>query len=186
MKSLHIYRLPLLAALMLAGCASEPTRYTSGPITAHTFSFVRMDQEKSPMQAEKHAQMHGLIQGAIEKDLTSKGLTQVETNGDVAVLYLIIVSDGASTETINDYYGYGDSAYEFQDKAHQAFAVEKRNRTGYAAGTLVIDIVNQQQGKVLWRNFVYRPILNNLPIEQRQTRLQQAVDEVFKGLRITK
>lgn len=47
-----------------------------------------------------------------------------------------------------------------------------------------VDIVHMKQGVVLWRNYVWRPILKNLPIEQRQARLQQAVDEVFKRLKV--
>jgi len=182
-----VYLLSLLTAgaLALGGCATEPTRYSTGSIKARTFNFVRMEEEKNPSYADNSAQVHALIQGAIEENLASKGLTRVETNGDVAVLYLIIISDGTSTKTINDYFGYGPS-YELQDKAHQAFAIDKRNQTAFKAGTLVIDIVDTHQGTILWRNFVYRPILSNLPIEQRQVRLQQAVDEVFKGLRITK
>jgi hypothetical protein len=185
MNQIYTYLLPVLAALMLAGCASEPTRYSSGPIQAHTFNFIHMEQDQNPTLAAKRAETHELIQGAIKKDLTTKGLTQVATNGDVAVLYLIVVSDGSSTQTINDYYGFSDSSYELQDKAHQVFAIEKRNQTGYAAGTLVIDIVDMRQGKVLWRNFVYRPILADLPMEQRQVRLQEAVNEVLKGLRVS-
>ena len=171
--------------MILGGCATEPARYSTGPVKARTFNFVRMVEEKNASYADNSAQVHTLIQGAVEENLAAKGLTRVETNGDVAVLYLIIISDGISTKTINDYFGYG-SSYELQDKAHQAFAIDKRNRTGFDAGTLVIDIVDTRQRTVVWRNFVYRPILSNLPIEQRQVRLQQAVDEVFKGLRIAK
>ena len=182
-----VYLLPLLiaGALALVGCATEPTRFSTGTIKARTFNFVRMEKEQELSAADNRADVHALIQGAIEENLVSKGLTRVETNGDVAVLYLIIISDGTSTKTINDCFGYG-AAYELQDKAHQAFAIDKRNGTAFDAGTLVIDIVDLHQGTVLWRNFVYRPILKNLPMEQRQVRLQQAVDEVFKGLRITK
>jgi hypothetical protein len=181
-------RLPLaiMVALVWGGCATEPTRYSVGPIKAHTFNFVHMDEGQKQPYADNRAEVHTLIQNAIEKNLASKGLTMVETNGDVAVLYLVIISSGASTKTINDYFGYGDSAYDLQDKAHQAFVIDKRSPGGYGAGTLVIDIVNAKQGKVLWRNFVYRPIFKDLPLEKRQQRLQEAVDEAFKDLQIAR
>ena len=173
-----------LSALMLGGCATEPTRFSTGAIKARTFNFVHMEKEQEPAYADNRADAHALIQSAIEENLVAKGLTQVETNGDVIVLYLIIVSNGTSTKTINDYFGYG-AAYALQDKAHQAFAIDNRNQTAFDAGTLVIDIVDPRHGTLLWRNFVYRPILRHLPIEQRQVRLQEAVDEVFKGLKVT-
>jgi hypothetical protein len=181
--------LPLLAtvALALGGCAtSEPARFSTGPVKARTFNFVRMDVDKQASYAEKRAEVNAHIQTAITDRLAAKGLTKVETNGDVAVLYLIIISDGASTKTINDYFGYSDAAYALQDKAHQAFVLDKRNPTAFDAGTLVIDIVDMSKGTILWRNFVYRPILRDLPTEQRQARLQEAVNEAFKTLQIAK
>jgi len=182
-QGIHLLTLLAAAVLMAGGCATEPTRFSSGAIKARTFNFVRMEKEQEPAYADNRAAAHGLIQSAIEESLAAKGLTQVETNGDVVVLYLIIVSDGTSTKTINDYFGYGAS-YALQDQAHQAFAIDKRNQTAFDAGTLVIDIVDSRHGTLLWRNFVYRPILRHLPIEQRQARLQQAVDEVFKRLKV--
>ena len=178
--------LTLLAAgaLALGGCATEPARYNAGAVKARTFNFVRMSESPNTSDADKQAQLHALIQNAIEKNLASKGLTKVDKDGDVAVLYMILISDGTSTKTINDYYGYDESSNALQDEAHKAFAIDKRNKTAYDAGTLVIDIVDLPQGKVLWRNFVWRPILKDLPTEQREVRLQEAVDEVFKNLRV--
>ena len=171
--------------LALGGCATGPTtRYSSGPIKARTYNFVRLVEDQEAPYADNRAEAHALIQAAIEESLASKGLTRVETNGDVAVLYLIIISDSASTATVNDYFGYSDSSYDLQELAHQTFVLDKRNRTPFPAGTLVIDIVNMEQRKVLWRNFVYRPIMRHLPIEQRQARVQEAVNDVFKGLQI--
>ena len=187
MNKIHakLFLVPALAAI-LTGCASEPTRFSSGPIKAHTFSFVKMDDTKQADYADKRAEIHTLVQGAIDKTLAGKGLTEVPANGDVNVLYLIIISNGATTQTINDYFGYSGGAYELEGKAHQAFAEDNRNPTGYPAGTLVIDIVDPAKRTVLWRNFVYRPILNDLPMDKRQERLQEAVNEVFKTLPLAK
>jgi hypothetical protein len=180
---------PLLAAVTLApgGCAtSEPARFSTSPVKARTFNFVRMDVDKQAPYAEKRAEVNAHIQTAITASLAAKGLTRVETNGDVAVLYLIIISDGASTKTINDYFGYSDAAYALQDKAHEAFVIDKRNPTAFDAGTLVIDIADMKAGTILWRNFVYRPILRDLPADQRQVRVQEAVNEAFKTLQVAK
>ena len=125
-----------------------------------------------------------MIQEAIAESLAKKGLTKVDADADLAVLYMVIISDGTSTKSINDYFGYSDSANALLDKAHQAFAIDKRNRTPYDAGTLVVDIVDQQKEKILWRNFVWRPMLKGLSTERRQARLQEAVDELFKNLHV--
>ncbi len=100
--------------------------------------------------------------------------------------YLIIVSDSVSTKAVDDYFGYGMAAAELQDKAHDAFVTGKKNPTPYEAGTLVIDITDAKTYKLLRRNFVCRPILRQLPTEERVARLQAAVDEALKGLRLAK
>jgi hypothetical protein len=172
------------AMLLLTSCASTPTKVNTGPIKAHTFNFVRMVKKSDSTVADNRPEVHEMIQNAIEKNLATKGLTMVAEDGDVAVLYLIIISDGTMTETINDYFGYGDS-YDLQDKAHEAFAIGKKNRTPYDAGTLVIDIIDVKSRLVLRRNYAWRPIMRDLPVEERQERIQGAVDEALKGLRIS-
>ena len=175
----------LSAMLLLTGCASTATRVDTGPIKAHTFNFFRMVGKSDSTLADNRPEVHAMIQNAIERNLAAKGLTKVAENGDVAVCYLIIISDGTMTESINDYFGYGDS-YDLQDKAHDAFAIGNKNRTGFAAGTLVIDIVDVKRRLVLKRNFAWRPVMPDLPAAERQERIQGAVDEVLKGLRISK
>ena len=126
-----------------------------------------------------------MIQNAIEKNLAAKGLTKVAENGDVGVCYLIIISDSIGTKTINDYFGY-DESYALQDKAHEAFVIGNKNRTAFDAGTLVIDIVDFKRSVILKRNYAWRPVMRDLPVEERQERIQGAVDEALKGLRISK
>jgi len=61
------YLLPLLiaGALALGGCATEPTRFSTGTIKARTFNFVRMEKEQELSAADNRADVHALIQGAI-------------------------------------------------------------------------------------------------------------------------
>ena len=175
----------LAAMLFLTSCASTPTRLDTGPIKAHTFNFVRMAEASDSTVGDNRPEVHAMIQNAIEKNLAAKGLTKVDENGDVAVGYLIIISDSATTKTINDYFNEGDS-YGLQDKAHEAFVIGNKNQTPFPAGTLVIDIVDFKRYLVLKRNFAWRPVVQDLPVEERQERIQGAVDEILKGLRISK
>jgi len=170
--------------LALSGCKSTPAKVNTGPIKATTFSFVHTGAVPDAEFAENRQAIHELIQTAMVNTLARKGLTRVPSGGDVTVAYLLIVGNNATTTSINDYFGYGRDAAGLVDKAHQEFAVKDKNPNYFEAGTLVVDIVDGKTFKLLRRNYVVRPILGDLPPEARQARIQQAVEEVFQGLRV--
>lgn len=179
--------LALAAVLLaLAGCSSTaPARVSHGPIQARTFSFLK-PAKAAPGFAETRPEVHAKIQEAITRNLVAKGLSPVEQKGDLTVGYLIIISDGGVTTAVNDYFGYRQDDADLQEKAHEAFAIKKKNPTPYPAGTLVIDLIQTRDYQLLVRNHASRPILRELPIEQRVTRLQEAVDEALKGVRVSR
>ena len=174
----------LAAALMLAGCSSTPTRIDHGPIQGRTFNFFDTGAKAIPSYAEKETLVHAKIQETITRNLAAKGLAKVATGGDITVCYLVIMSNGVSTSAIDAYFGDGVAGADLQDKAHDAFAVHHKQETPYPVGTLVIDLVDSKTCKILNRNFVYRPILGRLPIQERVSRLQEAVDEALKEVRL--
>ncbi|MEI6425318.1 MAG: DUF4136 domain-containing protein, partial [Lentisphaerota bacterium] len=178
----------ILAAsvMVLAGCSSTPTRVDQGPIQARTFNFIDPGTKAVPSYAENAPQIHAKIQEAITKNLAAKGDAKVANGGDLTVGYLVIISEGATTSAVNDYFGYSEAAADLQDKAHDAFVVGNKNRTPYPEGTLVIDLVEAKTWKLVKRNFVCRPIMRQLPMEERVARLQEAVDEALRSLRVAK
>src|SRR5262245_34506258 len=124
----------LAVVLALAGCSSTPTKVDSGPIHARTFSYVDRGPKGEPAFVDNTEAVHKLIQQAITKNLTGRGITQVPKGGDVIVGYLLIVGNNASTMAINDYFGYGRDASGLQDKAHDAYTGSK-NPNSFEAGT---------------------------------------------------
>ena len=176
----------LLAAAgvaMLAGCASVPTKVDTGPIRATTFNFVDGGAKPLPAGADKREAVHAMIQDAISRNLTARGMTRATSGGDVTVAYLVILGNNVSTRSINDYFGYSDDAWALHEKAHEAYT-STGNPNSFEAGTLLIDIIETQGFKVRWRNYATRPILRDLPESARAARIQEAVDEVLRGSRI--
>ena len=175
----------LLAAglLAFAGCSSTPpTRVNTGPIAGRSFSFVNLGLP--PNYAENRAHIHALVQNAITRNLAAKGVSRATPGpGDITVAYLIIIGNNATTSSIHDYFGYGEDATALVEKAHAA-GTSSRNPNFFEAGTLVIDIIDSRNFKLLKRNYVVRPILRNPAVEVRQARMQEAVDEALKDLRI--
>jgi hypothetical protein len=167
--------------LVIAGCKTA-THVDKGPIKAATFSFLRPGPLPEAAFAEKRQQVHAFIQQAIANNLAAKGVTAVAQGGEVTVAYLIIVGNNVSTSAINDYFGYTADAMALVDKAQKAYT-EGAQRNYFEAGTLLIDIVDPRTQKVLARNCVTRPVLQNPTAEVRQAHLQEAVNAALEGVR---
>lgn len=176
----------LVAGLALAGCSSTPTRINKGPLQARTFSFLDTHSKGTHSFSENEPEIHARVQEAITRNLAAKGVSKVASGSDITVGYLILVSDAVSTRMINDYFGYGLDAAELQEKAHGKIVVDDKNKTPYPAGTLVIDVVNSKTGEIVQRSYAVRPIMAHLPLSERVARLQSAVDEALKDLRIAR
>ena len=166
----------------IAGC-STPTHVDKGPIKAATFSFLHPGPLPEAAFTQNRQQIHALVQEAIDTTLTAKGLQRVPSGGDVTIAYLIVVGNNVSTSAINDYFGYSPDAMALVNKAQEAYT-ENDRRNYFEAGTLLIDIVDARTQKVLLRNYVTRPILQNPTVEARQARIQEAVNEALKGVRV--
>ncbi len=169
-------------ALALAGCSSAPTKVDAGTITARSFSFVNRGGPV-PAFADGRGHVHALVQEAITKSLATRGVGKVATGGDITVSYLLIVGNNATTTALDDYFGYGGNETALRDKAHKAYTSNK-NPNYFEAGTLVIDLVDSKSFKLLKRGYATRPILRDLPEDQRAARIQEVVDEIFRDLRI--
>ena len=97
--------------------------------------------------------------------------------------YLIIVGNNATTTSLSEYFGYTSDADALTDKFHKAEAVKNNDRGYFEAGTLVIDFLDPSTSKLLKRATVQAQILRELPLAQREARLQSLVDQALADLR---
>jgi hypothetical protein len=171
----------LLAPVIIAGC-STPTHVNKGSIKATTFSFVNPGPLPEYAFREDRKQVNTVVQEAIASDLAAKGISYIERGGDVTVAYLIIVGNNVTTTAINEYFGYGSDALALEDKAQKAYT-EGKQRGYFQAGTLLIDIVDSKTSKLLARNYVTRPVLQNPSAETRKANIESAVNEALKNVR---
>jgi PBP1b-binding outer membrane lipoprotein LpoB len=167
--------------LMLTSCSSVKTKVDTGPVKASTFSFIT--PQRAP--TDNTAAVHAIIQKAITQTLARKGLNNVPTGGDVTVGYLVIVGNTGETTAFDDYFGSGSDATDLMTKVHDAEAVGGDRQGYFAAGTLFIDIINPNTGKLLWRSSKQRDILQNPTPEMRTERIQEIVDAALQNLRVS-
>lgn len=165
------------AALLANGCSSTPTEVNGGAIKARSFRFVATRQNL-PAFAEREQQLHSRIQHAITQALATRQVTPAEQDADITVAYMVIVGNGAATTSIDDYFGYGRDGSKLVDKAHSKY-ISSKNPDYFEAGTLVVDIIDTRTFKLLHRGHVTRAIQANLTPEQREARVQAAVEEIF-------
>lgn len=178
------FSLVLVAGLVaLAGCSSTPAKVDTGTIHARTFSFLSRTGKPAPGFADKREAIHPMIQAAIAKDLTAAGLAKAEGRGDIEVGYLVIVGNNASTELVDDYFGYSADTVALHQKAHKAYT-SYDSRGYFEAGTLVIDLLDAKSSKLLKRGYATGPTLRNLPDDARLAKIQEVVDKILKDLRV--
>lgn len=180
----NTYALIVAGALALAGCSSVKTDVNTGPIHARTFSYINTGARPLPAYAENRKLVHEKVQEAISKNLTARGLTQVAQGGDVTVAYLVIVGNNATTTSLDDYFGYTSDANALVDQAHKSDTMKGNERGYFEAGSLVIDILDPKTSKLLKRGKAQAQILRELPMDQREARLQTFVDQALSDLRI--
>ena len=181
MKSLALTFLAA-ATLILTSCSSTPT-HVDKTVHAQTFSFVDRGGRPTPNFAEGRAQALQMVQDAITKNLAAKGVTKVDSGGDVTVGFLVIIGNNAQTEAINTYFGDAEAADDLHEKAQAAYTANK-DPNHFEAGTLVIDIIDGKNYKLLVRNYGSRQILNNITEQGRAERIQELVDQILKDVRI--
>ena len=186
MKHVSMLLAVLVAGLVFTGCASTPTRVSTGKIKAKTFTYVDLKGRPTPEFAEKRAPVHAMIQAAIDAGLAAKGLAKVDENADVYVAYLLIVNNNTSTASVNDYFGHGRDSSGLVEKAHEKLTIESKDPNAFEEGTLVIDLIDGRTHELIWRNFVIRGLHRDATDEVRQQRINDAVAEALTTLRVAK
>jgi hypothetical protein len=174
----------LTLVIALTACSSVSMRVDKGRVTASTFSFLNTGRE-TPSYAEDRKEAHAMVQQALIKNLAAKGVSYVQTGGDVTVAYLIVVGNNAATTSLNSYFGYTEDSEAFVNKVHAEQTEKNPNRGYFEAGTLVIDFLDPKTSKLLQRRSIQAQVLRNLPAETRTARVQEIVDQALKDVTIS-
>jgi hypothetical protein len=172
----------LVFALAIAGCSTAPVLVNKGPVHARTFSFIATAAHPLPQYADNRTAILEAVQAAITTNLAAKGVTKLESGGDVTVAFLVIVGNNVTTTALNDYFGYNEDAAKLMNKVHETDTDTGGNRAYFEAGTLVIDLINPKTQELMWRGSLQRQLLRQLPMDQRLARLQETVDATMKSL----
>ncbi|UOR04918.1 DUF4136 domain-containing protein [Hymenobacter aerilatus] len=106
------------------------------------------------------------LRTAIDRELTNKGLTRVESNPDIYVAYNAKVEEKQSVSPYYNglgypYYGYGLYGGGLYGRGYTPVSQ-------YAAGTVIIDLVDAKRKELAWRGSGQAQVDNNHSISEQE------------------
>lgn len=140
---------------------------------------VRTSKNPAPTFADISVNANKMIQNALAHEFRSNGLKVDANNADLVVGYMIIIQDNASTEAIDDYFGYGRDASEIMDRAHTVGVVDSNRPDMFKAGAIIVDVMDAKTNKLVYRNYAQRDLVGNSDAVRKQ-RIDSAVAEALK------
>jgi len=129
-----------------------------------TFSFEKIDT-KDPLLVDR-------IKSAIGGTLTEKGLTQVESGGDISIVAVEMTNTQQRLDTF--YNGFG-GGWRFGGRFGDATTTPET----YQVGTLVVDMFDSSTKELLWRGSASNTLSNKSNTNIKN--LDKGVQKMFKN-----
>jgi len=167
---------------LLSSCATGPGanmtkgnigNYQSARLIAHN---PYAESFGSPQAIAFKNKVHGMIQKSIKSDFTSHGVSYGKSQSDLTVAYLILLQNKAITYHHNEYYGHGPNANEIARKAHEEGVINnKKVSTYHKRAGIIVDVIDTQTNKVIYRNFYATNVIHVPTDEERARRIHYAI-----------
>jgi hypothetical protein len=129
-----------------------------------TFSFEKI-QTSEPLEVDR-------IKSAVGGALTSRGLSQVDSGGDISVVAVQMTTNQQRLDTF--YNGFG-GGWRWGGRFGDATTTTET----YQVGTLVIDMFDSKNKELLWRGSVSNTLSNNS--KNNIKNLDKGVQKMFKN-----
>ena len=165
--------LAVTVLFLLGACSSSPsvsTDYSSDYDfnTVKSFHVVGDDQYKNPYLSDINRDR---INQSIENELREDYLVErSETDADILVTYFVVTKDKVkvtSTPSTSYYSRYGSVL---------ASDVSARS---YVEGTLIIDVIDADSNKSVWRSEAVKSIKNYDSAKERDKEISKMIDAMF-------
>lgn len=121
------------------------------------------------------------VKNLVEEQLAGKGYVRDSGRPDFLVAYHIAVEDKVSVTYINELYGYGPGwgpGYR-RNIRHYGYPGTQAMVSEYRQGTLLLDVVNADNRRLIWRGSATDEVYPELGQEARDKRLQNAVQKIL-------
>ena len=164
--SIALIILPLVVASQAQEIKTDYDRKTDFS-RYKTFSFEKIET-KDPLWVDR-------ITAAVGAALTAKGLTQVETGGDIAIIAIEMSTDRQTVNTSYDNFGGG---WGWRRWGGNDFGEATTTTETYKVGTLVVDLFDRKTKALLWRGSASDTLSSNSTKNIKN--LEKGVEKLFK------
>lgn len=129
-----------------------------------TFSFEKI-QTKDPLLVDR-------IKSAVSASLTARGLSHVDSGGDLSIVAVEMTNTQQTLDTFYDGFGGG---WRFGGRFGDATTTTET----YQVGTLVVDMFDSSTKELLWRGSASDTLSNNSGNNIKK--LDKGVEKMFKN-----
>ena len=119
------------------------------------------------------------IVSAIEAQLAAKGLTKVEANPDVFVVYHVAFDKQKDISTYSSGGGYGPYGYGWGGGWGSTSSTTTVR--DILVGTMVIDIADAKKNQIAWRGMGVKEVNTTASPEKRDKSINEAVKKILKN-----
>lgn len=177
----------IFSIILLSSCSTLNATYDSDKSVNFsefsTFSFYPWDW-KNGFQINEYDKQTILI--AIQDNLEDKGYKYVKEGGEMSVSIFLTLKDKTSYEAYTNHYGgwagygggWGYSGFGYGYGYGPGFASTTVSEYNYEEGTLIIDVFNFNEKKLIWQGIGSRQVEPNL--EKRDRMLPKNVSQILR------
>ena len=188
MNQLRTVMASFMFAAVLFGCASTPQTLEVGPLVGlenpslYILTHLEQDAPTSgsfgwgysllnvpPGSGSTLSVINDRLHRSIREVLTSKGLVYKESEPDFIVSYALAAAGGIDADELNQ--AYGDVI--------DAAILETEWDMHYKRGVLIVDVLDNQSGSLIWRGSIMADIDMNWPEERKQERCDAAIQALL-------
>jgi Domain of unknown function (DUF4136) len=178
-----------LLVLGLASCTSikTSTNYDPNSVQAldsyRTYSWLPMKQGADPRVYNPIIQAR--VQQAVDRELQARGYQKVAEGQtpDFKVGWHGAVDEKVDVDFVNRFYGYAwDPWYDpfFGPVAYGGAGLTEPVVREYEQGTLILDVVDADSNKLVWRGTAQARLSENMDAQKSQKLINKAADELLE------
>ncbi|WP_394200201.1 DUF4136 domain-containing protein [Shewanella waksmanii] len=170
----------LAAALALSACSSLKTSSDYDPQAnfADIKTYAWVEQKNKDATYHLDGLMDQRVRSAVDNNLQLKGISKTDPqSADILVNYLTKVDKKINVDTFNTSFGYNPyygPGWGYGGNMHTQTTVRE-----YEVGTLIVDMVNRETGKLIWRGSVADTIRDKNTPEERVEVINKAIGEMM-------
>ncbi|MGX5820360.1 DUF4136 domain-containing protein [Chitinophaga lutea] len=172
-------------AVLLLATACGPTLKVSSDYDKQanfksykTFAYYNPGGDKSSISELNRNR----IENAVVAQMTAKGYTQADTtSADLLVNTIAVTKEGKSVTANTDYYGYGGfyRPYYWGGGMGSFSSTTNYSVDKYIDGSLIIDVVDRAQRKLLWQGVGNSEI--DGPLKDPDTQIPKAIAKIMSS-----